>query len=142
MTMTWLKILTFSASVVIFTSCAPTEPSHQETLLGLAAAQSKVSAAVHSAVRYKEPSPDLADSELLDFATAHNPNLLNAFKGYVLKARQDGRNSSVLLCDAQGQTALIEDAGCTSSLDQHIWKTQPGHACGYVIDLAAICPPP
>lgn len=135
-----LKTIAFSLMDFTFASCLHAAPFDQEELLGAAAALTKVSAPVHTAVRYKNPAKTLADVSLLEFSTAHNPGLLERFKDYTLRARQEGKNSSVLVCDAQGSTALIEDAGCTSHLDRRIWETQPNHPCSYVLDLATTCP--
>lgn len=119
-------------------SCLHAQPADPEEVAGLAAALTKVSAPLHSAVRYKTPAPGLKDQALLDFATAHNPALLERFRGYVLKARQENGNSSVLVCDAQGAAALAEDAGCTGAAD---WKAETLETpCAYVLDLKATCP--
>lgn len=130
----------FIAVALLTTSCLHAAPVDEEKMLGLAAALIKVSAPVHATVRYKNPPDDLRDDALIALATSHNPALLNAFNGYILKARQNGPNSSVLVCDDRGETALIEDAGCTGSLDLHIWKLTPQQPCDYVLDLDQTCP--
>ena len=129
----------FVAVSMLTTSCLHAGTVDEEEMLGLAAALTKVSAPVHSTVRYKNPPTNIHDEALLGLATAHNPKLLNAFDGYVLKARQDGLYSSVLVCAGHGNTALIEDAGCTGGFDLQIWKTNPQHSCDYVLDLAQTC---
>lgn len=134
-----LNVIVLSAVALLTTSCLHASAADDEKILGLAAALTKVSSAVNTTVRYKNPPADLHDGPLLAFATAHNPSLLKAFDGYVLKARQSGKNSSVLICDAQGQTALIEDAGCTAKSDLNIQQTHPGQPCDYVLDLAVTC---
>ncbi|PCI37675.1 MAG: hypothetical protein COB46_13185 [Rhodospirillaceae bacterium] len=127
---------------IMASACFHTGSTDEETMLGLASALTKVSAATNSAVRYKHPPADLKDRALLDFATAHNPSLLNKFEGYVLKARQSGKSSSVLVCDEQGKTALIEDTGCTAKLDVHLWQSDPLKACEYDLDIKAVCKAP
>jgi len=139
------QLMTFVAVCAIAlsaTSCLNATPPDNEEMLGLAGALTKVSAMVHTTVRYKKPPPDLADSNLLSLATSPNPKLLDRFNDYVLKARQSEGHSSVLLCDAQGETALVEDAGCTSKSDIHLWETHPGHPCAYVLNLQDTCPAP
>lgn len=134
------NLVLLSAVTLLFASCLHAAQPDEEHMLGLADTLTKLSAPVHTTVRYKTPPPDLADRALLEAAVAHNPRLLSALDGYVLKARQDeNKNSSVLLCDAQGEIAYVEDAGCTSALDQQIWQTHPNHPCTYVLDLAAVC---
>jgi len=131
-----LNFVVLASVVMLTTSCLHAAQIDAEEVSGLAAALTKVSAPVHSTVRYKNPPADIGDAALLNLATAHNPALLAAFDGYVLKARQDGSNSSVLVC--KGEIALVEDAGCTGKSD---WTaSQPDQPCEYVLDLAATCP--
>lgn len=137
--MTFVTICVFALGTA---SCFDAVPLDSEKVLGLAGALTKVSATVHTTVRYKNPPPDLMDRELLTLATSHTPKLLDRFDGYVLKARQSGGHSSVLLCDAKGETALVEDAGCTSKSDVHVWETHPGHACVFILNLEETCPMP
>jgi len=139
------QLMTFVAICAIAlsaTSCLNAGTLDNEKMLGLAGALTKVSATVHTTVRYKNPPPELMDRELLTLATSHTPKLLDRFDGFVLKARQSGGHSSVLLCDAKGETALVEDAGCTSKADIHLWETHPGHPCAYILNLEETCPTP
>jgi len=131
-----LNLIVFASVAVLSASCLHAAQVDPEEISGLAAALTKVSAPVHSTVRYKNPPADIGDAALLALATAHNPSLLAAFDGYVLRARQDGPNSSVLVC--KGEIALVEDAGCTGQSDWH--ATQADHPCDYVLDLATTCP--
>jgi len=137
-----LKILAFAAAAVMTSSCLHAAPVDNEKMLGLAVALTKVTPPVSTSVRYKNPPADLQDGELLAFAMAHNPSLLTPFDGYVLKARQSGRNSSVLVCDRKGQIALIEDTACTEEPDLKIWQTNPNQPCDYALDLAKACAVP
>ena len=132
------KIFAVVAVMVLSASCLHAQPIDAEEMAGLSAALLKVSGTVHSAVRNKHPDPSLNDAELLAFSTAHMPSYLDRFNGYVLKARQVGKNSSVLVCDPEGKLALIEDAGCTSPSD---WQAPALTApCDYVLNLAETCP--
>lgn len=132
------KIFAVVAIMVLSASCLRAQTIDAEEIAGLSAALLKISATVHTAVRYKNPAPTLDDAELLAFSTAHQPKYLDRFNGYVLKARQEGKNSSVLVCDSEGKVALIEDAGCTSPSD---WQgPHMGLACTYVLDLVETCP--
>jgi hypothetical protein len=82
-------------------------------------ALTKLSAAVESTVRYKNPAPDLSNSELLVLATRHDPVLLENFNGYKVRVLHQDRHSAVLVCDAAGTRALLEDAGCTGPMDRN-----------------------
>ena len=103
-----------------------------------ASALTKLSAAVESAVRYKNPPLELGEPELLVFATRHDPVLLENFKGYKVRVLRRERHSVVLVCDATGTRALLEDAGCTGPMDQERWKEQP-QPCEFSIDTLALC---
>ena len=98
----------------------------------------KLSAAVESTVRYKNPPAEVNENELLALATRHDPVLLENFRGYKVRVRREARHSIVLVCDASGTRALLEDAGCTGPMDNHRWmgKSQP---CEFSIDTRAVC---
>jgi hypothetical protein len=103
-----------------------------------ASALTKLSAAVESTVRYKNPPPELADDELLKLATRHDPVLLENFRGYKVRVRREARHSIVLVCDASGTRALLEDAGCTGPMDNQRWTGKP-QPCEFSIDTRAVC---
>lgn len=79
----------------------------------------------------------LTGAELVRLATEHDPRLLTPVKGYIVIARVEGRNSSVLVC--QNNRSLLEDAGCTAEADIHRWQHVPLLPCGFSLDLAALC---
>jgi hypothetical protein len=103
-----------------------------------ASALTKLSAAVESAVRYKNPPSDLGEQELLVFATRHDPALLENFRGYNVRVMRRERHSVVLVCNAAGTRALLEDAGCTGPMDRARWREQP-QPCDFSIDPGRVC---
>ena len=103
-----------------------------------ASALTKLSAAVESAVRYKNPPSGLGEQELLLFATRHDPVLLENFKGYKVRVLRRERHSVVLICEVAGDRALLEDAGCTGPMDRARWKEQP-EPCAFSIDPVSVC---
>lgn len=103
-----------------------------------ASALTKLSAAVESTVRYKNPPSGLGEQELLVFATRHDPALLENFKGYKVRVLRRERHSVVLICDAHGARALLEDAGCTGPMDRARWKERL-ESCEFSINLASVC---
>jgi hypothetical protein len=127
--------------VVLLCSCALSQDPEQEMLVK-ASALTKVATALEAAVRFGNTPPDLSDTELLHRATSHDPDLLVPFQGYVLRARRDGRLSSVLMCSKDGKTALLEDAGCTPKFDEHFWGRFSELPCTFQLDLAKICAAP
>ncbi len=98
----------------------------------------KLSAAVESTVRYKNPPPDLSESELLVLATRHDPVLLENFNGYKVRALRQDRHSVVLVCDISATRALLEDAGCTGPMDRARWMGKP-EPCEFSLDTRNIC---
>ena len=103
-----------------------------------ASALTKLSAAVESTVRYKNPPPELGESELLTLATRHDPILLENFKSYKVRVLRNDRHSIILVCDATGTHALLEDTGCSGPMDRHRWMGKP-EPCDFSIDTKAVC---
>jgi hypothetical protein len=103
-----------------------------------ASALTKLSAAVESAVRYKNPPSDLGEQELVVFATRHDPVLLENFRDYKVRVLRRERHSVVLVCNAAGTRALLEDAGCTGPMDRARWKEQP-EPCEFSVDPDTAC---
>ncbi len=129
-----------AVGIVIVFGCSPTHMGREpDEMYTRAAALKKLSAAVESAVQYKDAPPELADDALLRFAVAHNPSLLDGFEGYVLKARNSNAHAVVLLCDGTGKYALIEDAGCTGEVDVQHWSRAASSPCDFTLDVVTLC---
>lgn len=134
------KLLCAGAILFCFSGCAFLKPtSYSEEMLTLSASLKRLSAAVESAVQYKDAPPEMENEDLLQFATAHNPKLLDSFKKYTLKAKNSNKHSIVLLCDAEGKHALVEDSGCTGELDAQHWQQKPLPPCAFTLQLERIC---
>jgi hypothetical protein len=127
------------AAVYFAAGCATglKQPDGEEMYIK-GSALTKLSAAVESTVRYKNPPPDLSDSELLTLATRHDPVLLENFKGYKVRVLRQDRHSLVLVCDAAGTQALLEDAGCTGPMDRNRWMEKP-ESCEFSINAKEVC---
>lgn len=119
--------------------CAASQkhPDNEEMYIK-ASALTKLSAAVESTVRYKNPPPELGESELLTLATRHDPVLLENFRDYKVRVLSRDRHSVVLICDASGTRALLEDAGCTGPMDRERWKAKQ-EPCEFSIDTRMVC---
>ena len=128
-------------ALALAAGCAPltqTQRPDREEMYIKASALTKLSAAVESTVRYKNPPTGLDDRELLALATGHDPALLDNFKGYTVRVLRQSRHSVVLVCDATGNRALLEDAGCSGPMDHHRWmgKLEP---CEFTIETTEVC---
>lgn len=132
-TVTVVLVLAFS------TGCTSSQRRvDSEEMYIKASALTKLSAAVESTVRYKNPPPELGEGELLALATRHDPILLENFKGYKVRVLRYERHSVVLVCDETGTHALLEDAGCTGPMDHNRWMKKPA-PCEFSIDTRAVC---
>jgi hypothetical protein len=133
--------VTVALVLALAAGCAPLtgvpRPDREEMYIK-ASALTKLSAAVESTVRYKNPPLGLSDRQLLTLATRHDPALLDNFKGYSVRVLRQARHSIVLVCDTSGTRALLEDVGCSGPMDRHRWmgKAEP---CEFTIDTAAVC---
>jgi hypothetical protein len=56
-------------------------------------------------------------------------------------SRQDG-HAVVLVCDKDGKVGLLEDAGCSSEMDRHLWKENPPKPCEFTVKAREACPEP
>lgn len=131
-------ILTIFVSVLLI-GCFIYGASSDEDMYKLASALTKLSAAVESTVRYKDPPQNLSDDKLLEFATRHDPSLLQSFITYRLRVLHQDRHAIVLVCTKDGTHALLEDAGCTGELDAHLWQHEPRLACEFTLTVAQTC---
>lgn len=139
--MNTFRIRIAAALVVLIAGCtvSPGQPDREEMFIR-ASMLTKLSAAVESTVRYKNPPPDVSENELLTMATRHDPALLENFKAYKLRVLRQDRHSIVLVCDRAGTRALLEDAGCSGPMDRARWtgKSEP---CEFSLDIGAACKP-
>jgi len=111
-----------------------------ETMLIKASQLTKLSAAVESTVRYKNPPADLDEHDLLMLATQHDPQLLENFSGFKVRALSEERHSVVLVCTEDGLRGLMEDAACTPALDRHHWRDSGSPPCDFTVETVSACP--
>jgi len=130
------------SALLVAAGCTICRPVKAEKMNILGSALTKLSASVEATVRYEDPPEGSSDKELLALATNHDPGLLAPFSDYTVRvSRQDG-HAIVLICDNKGKVALLEDAGCSSELDQHLWKENPPKRCEFMLDANEVCASP
>lgn len=127
---------------LIVTACIASPDFDDETMLIKASQLTKLSTAVESRVRHKNPPADLDEQGLLKLATQHDPQLLDNFTGYKVRVLAKERHSVVLVCTEDGQRALLEDAECTVPLDRHHWKNSQSRPCDFTVETKISCPTP
>ncbi|MDH2234208.1 hypothetical protein N5K37_30270 [Delftia tsuruhatensis] len=129
--------IALSLSIVFLAACAT--PQNEQEMNSLASALTKVSAAVDATVRYKRSADDLEDAQLLQASVAHDPALLKPFDTQRIRVLRVELDSSVLVCDANSEIALLEDVGCTPQLDANRWRDAPQVGCVFTLDLKKVC---
>lgn len=122
--------------LALLIGCA-SQPSDRE-MNSLASALTKVSAAVDANARYKRSTDTLDEKQLLQVSTAHDTGLMRPFEGMTVRVLRVGRDSAVLVCQANNGRALLEDAGCTARLDAPRWNTGP-NPCEFTLDVKQMC---
>lgn len=138
-----IKVLTGSLALsLVVTACIAVAGPDNEAMLIKASQLTKLSTAVESTVRYKNPSADLDEQGLLKLATQHDPQLLENFSGFRVRILSKERHSVVLICTEDGQRGLLEDAACTPAFDQHHWKDSPSQPCEFTVATETLCPAP
>lgn len=126
--------------LAMFLSCF----AHQafaEDIMELSSALTKLSAAVESTVRYKNPPENLTDEELLVLSSKHDPELLRPFTEYLVRVKTQDKHAIVLVCSKDGKIGLLEDAGCSAKMDNHLWKAEPPKACVFTLSVSSACSP-
>lgn len=133
-----LFAVAITLKVLVLTAC-PAPGADPDEMYALASSVMDVSSAVQTYARYGGAPEGLQGPDLVARATAHNPAKLEGLKGYYVTARRVGEWTSVLVCDAEGGNARLEDAACTMPLDAHVWQDRGDAPCDFVLDLEAVC---
>jgi hypothetical protein len=82
-------------------------------------------------------APTDNDSVILQHATRHDPRLLAPeFNTYLLKVQYQQPYAVVLLCNKEGNQAIMEDAGCSARLDHQVTKVAP---CEFTLHVNQGC---
>ena len=140
-----LMTQSFVGSIVLsllVSACAINVNADNEAMFIMSSQLTKLSAAVESTVRYKNPPADLDEQGLLILSTQHDTQLLDNFSGFKVRALSKERHSVVLICTADGLRGLLEDAECTSALDRHHWRDSPNQPCEFTVETVTDCPAP
>jgi hypothetical protein len=62
---------------------------------------------------------------------------MTPFEGFVVKAKCENNYAVVLVCDSEGEKALLEDAGCTPKIDYRV--IEPERACTFSTAVENVC---
>ncbi len=131
------KALFFLTLLIALAACGKGDKPDKKEMYKLASSLTKLASAVESTVRYKKPPKGISDKELLKLATNHDPKLLSPFKKYTVKVSQQNRHGIVLVCTGNGKRGLLEDAGCSTAMDKHLWKGSA--SCKFTLKAEDVC---
>lgn len=121
----------------LVTTSACAQHYTNETVGPLAATASDLARAVMGfAKKYPAEAATLDDQELVRQATAFDPNLLESYKGYVVRGTVDG---IILVCTIDGKRGLFEDAECSDIIDKPVWSDKNA-PCQFTLKLETVCP--
>lgn len=124
--------------IFLLSGCAIVDhKDNSEEMYIKASALTKLSSAVEATVHYESPPDYLNDQELLKLSTEDDPSLLEPFDGYVLKINREFNHAIVLVCNVDGTQGLLEDAGCTAAMDNHLWQKKA--SCKFTIRSDVTC---
>lgn len=129
---------TYFVFIILLSGCAiVNHKNNSEEMYIKASALTKLTTAVEGTVRYESLPDTLSDQELLKLSTEDDPSLLEPFDGYVLKINREFNHAIVLVCNVDGTQGLLEDAGCTAAMDNHLW--QKNVSCTFTIRSDVTC---
>jgi outer membrane lipoprotein-sorting protein len=129
------KTLWLILGAFLMTGCVGTETKlSMESCMDYASKLKDLSQTVDGYVKFGEPH-QLSGNELLHAAA--NPDDLSYFADYQLKVDQQEDNVVLLLCN--GDSALMEDAGCNASLDKHYCAAQSTVKCSFTLSPQSLC---
>ncbi|WP_417913799.1 hypothetical protein [Candidatus Electronema sp. JM] len=113
----------------------PGLPNEQEQAQ-LGARLVNLSAAAEGYFSTLPAAPDSSEAEILRKATEHDSSLLDKLNGYRLRIAYAQKHALLLLCTKDGKQALLEDAGCTASLDRRVREAAP---CEFTLKADEVC---
>lgn len=131
-----IKIITFVSIIVMVslaTGCSkkqfdPEEMHQKGTHL------TKLTRKVQVAVRH-----NITDSEqLYSVMNKKYPILMKEFSEYSIFIKEDNGTAVILMCDAEKNKSLLEDAACTGSLEGGYFFEQ-NLSCEFHLDLKKVC---
>jgi len=114
--------------------------THKYTDEGMQPLAATASDLARAVMRYAEDHPaeaaSLDDQELVQRATAFDPNLLKPYEGLVVRGTADG---VILVCTSDGRRGLFEDAECSDKVDKLIWSDSNA-PCQFSLKPETVCP--
>jgi hypothetical protein len=135
--------LIVAASLTIALACCPkrVEPTRDPASMQKLASQlGYLTSAVEAAILDGKLKDDASDADVIRLATAHDLSLAKPFETYKVRVSRAGHDAVLLVCTADGEVRLLEDATCTERADRHHWKEANPGACEFTTPVSAACP--
>jgi hypothetical protein len=89
-------------------------------------------------VRYRRPAETWTEKNLMELSTVQDAALMKSFTGMTVRVLRNGRDLTVLVYEARDRRALLEDAGCTATLNMHRWSTAADR-CEVTLVVTTLC---
>lgn len=124
----------YCSLLLLLSSCAG-----RENMYSLSAKLNKLTTTAEGYEQFGNPKPGLSGDEFLQEAVKKDPDLLKQFEEYPILLKRESGNVSIVLCSPDGEQALLQDVGCTSYFDRHIWKESIKLPCEQPTDAFAVC---
>lgn len=131
-----MKHLLCISLMVLLSGCYTATNYNSEVMADLASQLKDIAAAVDGTLKFSESSYSSTD-ELLKVAINNDVSKLTPFNDYKLIIEVQKNHAVLLLCN--GDTALIEDIGCTAQSDLQHWKSDSIHSCLITLEAKNLC---
>ena len=140
-----MKLIIVITLLLSLTSCATKSQYSEEVMFDMASILKDVAQAVDGELKFGDTA-GLTKKEIFENAISANPAQITKLSllaidgnisNYRILSEFQGNNAVMLICD--GDTALMEDAGCNSEFDKIYWDSPKPYSCQIKLDAAAIC---
>lgn len=125
--MKYRTLISLSAALLSVACAAPIDAAPDAQERGrLSTKMVNLSSAVDTYFVDLPKAPTDSDATILQNATRHDNGLLaQEFQTYVLKVQYQNPYAVLLLCNKDGNRAIMEDAGCSARLDRQVVDVAP-----------------
>jgi hypothetical protein len=129
------SLLLYGIIIVIISGCCAKKYT-DKTMQPLAATASDLARAdMLFAKNNPAEAASLNDRELVQRATAYDPNLLKPYEGLVVRGTVDG---VILVCTGDGRRGLFEDVECSDKVDKIMWS-DINAPCQFTLKSETVC---
>ena len=121
------------------TGCADRRSHEAQTIRPMASSLTKLSSEVEALIRYGNPPENATEDALFAIATKNDKGFIDAFGDYKLRLHAQNKHAIILLCTKDGKRGLLEDLGCTGTLDRNLWEEDAEKPCAFSLSIDFGC---